>query len=76
MHVRMKGLEPPRRKAQDPKSCASTNSATSAYIQAANLFFFNITGKSLEHGAWSMEHGAWGMGHGAWGVEHGVWSMG
>ncbi len=28
--VRMKGLEPPRPKAQDPKSCAATNYATSA----------------------------------------------
>ena len=27
----MKGLEPPRPKAQDPKSCAATNYATSAY---------------------------------------------
>ena len=26
----MKGLEPPRPKAQDPKSCAATNYATSA----------------------------------------------
>jgi hypothetical protein len=29
--VRMKGLEPPRRKAPDPKSGASTNSATPAF---------------------------------------------
>ena len=28
--VRMKGLEPPRPEAQDPKSCAATNYATSA----------------------------------------------
>ena len=28
--VRMKGLEPPRRKALDPKSSVSTNSTTSA----------------------------------------------
>ncbi len=28
--VRMKGLEPPRLTAQDPKSCAATNYATSA----------------------------------------------
>ena len=28
----MKGLEPPRREAQDPKSCAATNYATSAYM--------------------------------------------
>jgi hypothetical protein len=27
----MKGLEPPRPKAQDPKSCAATNYATSAW---------------------------------------------
>ncbi len=30
LSVRMKGLEPPRPKAQDPKSCAATNYATSA----------------------------------------------
>jgi hypothetical protein len=28
----MKGLEPPRPEAQDPKSCAATNYATSADI--------------------------------------------
>ncbi len=28
--MRVKGLEPPRRKAQDPKSSASANSATPA----------------------------------------------
>lgn len=30
----MKGLEPPRRKTQDPKSCAATNYATSALLSA------------------------------------------
>ena len=30
--VQMKGVEPPRRKTLDPKSSASANSATSAYI--------------------------------------------
>ena len=43
----MKGLEPPRRKAQDPKSCASTNSATSAFISAANVSFFRITDNNI-----------------------------
>ena len=31
LFVRMKGLEPPRLTAQDPKSCAATNYATSAW---------------------------------------------
>ena len=30
--VQVKGVEPPRRKALDPKSSASANSATPAYI--------------------------------------------
>jgi hypothetical protein len=30
--VRMKGVEPPRREAQDPKSSMSTNSITSANL--------------------------------------------
>ena len=41
----MKGLEPPRPKAQDPKSCAATNYATSAFrilpkkgVQSYNFF--------------------------------------
>ncbi len=43
----MKGLEPPRPKAQDPKSCAATNYATSAYRiyprkGIAKLHFFSI----------------------------------
>jgi hypothetical protein len=32
MNVRMKGLEPPRPEAQDPKSCSATNYDTSATI--------------------------------------------
>ena len=32
MLVRMKGLEPPRREAPDPKSGAATNYATSAFF--------------------------------------------
>ena len=39
----MKGLEPPRREAPDPKSGAATNYATSAYHLAkwdANIHFF------------------------------------
>ena len=46
--VRMKGLEPPRRETQDPKSCAATNYATSAHflfpktgVQRYNLFDSN-----------------------------------
>ncbi len=38
--VRMKGLEPPRREAPDPKSGAATNYATSAaflIIRATNI---------------------------------------
>ena len=31
--VRMKGLEPPRREAPDPKSGAATNYATSAFFR-------------------------------------------
>ena len=34
MFVRMKGLEPTRPKAQDPKSCAATNYATSALVNS------------------------------------------
>ena len=34
--VRMKGLEPPRLAAPEPKSGASTNSATSAFHTAFN----------------------------------------
>ena len=42
----MKGLEPPRLTAQDPKSCAATNYATSARLPAlknrtAKLHFFS-----------------------------------
>ncbi len=32
VYVRMKGLEPPRREAPDPKSGAATNYATSAFF--------------------------------------------
>ncbi len=34
--VQMKGVEPPRRKALDPKSSASANSATSAFFLVAH----------------------------------------
>ena len=42
--VRMKGLEPPRPEAQDPKSCAATNYATSAgiFFRIAKIQFFNL----------------------------------
>ena len=36
--VRMEGLEPPRREASDPKSDASTNSATSAKKFSTKVF--------------------------------------
>ena len=35
--VRMKGLEPIRRKTLDPKSSAATNYATSAHLSGAKL---------------------------------------
>ena len=38
-YVRAKGLEPPRHMALDPKSSASTNSATPA-IRGANVAIF------------------------------------
>lgn len=40
LFVRTKGLEPPRRVALDPKSSASTNSATSAICGANVVIFF------------------------------------
>jgi hypothetical protein len=45
--VRMKGLEPPRREAPDPKSGAATNYATSAFslglnLRASNIHFFSL----------------------------------
>ena len=40
--VRMKGLEPPRLTAQDPKSCAATNYATSAAKFCAKIPLFNF----------------------------------
>ena len=38
----MKGIEPPRLTALDPKSSASTNFATSACDQMENKYFFPI----------------------------------
>jgi hypothetical protein len=38
----MKGLEPPRLTAQDPKSCAATNYATSAFEFGAKIPFFTF----------------------------------
>ncbi len=40
--VRTKGLEPPRRMALDPKSSASTNSATSAICGAKLIIFLYV----------------------------------
>ena len=41
--VRMKGVEPPRRKAPDPKSGASANSATSAHIKFGGGWWIRTT---------------------------------
>jgi len=38
--VRMTGIEPARRKTLDPKSSASTNFATSAFLK--NLFYYRV----------------------------------
>jgi hypothetical protein len=45
--VRMKGLEPPRLAAPDPKSGASTNSATSAgsFLRRQKYFIFSLRRK-------------------------------
>ena len=40
--VRVKGVEPPRLAALDPKSSASTNSAIPAKLDRTNILFFNI----------------------------------
>ena len=41
LYVRMKGLEPPRREAPDPKSGVATNYTTSAKrVQSYNFFFY------------------------------------
>ena len=37
--VRVKGLEPPRDSSLDPKSSASANSATPAYVVCAKLYY-------------------------------------
>ena len=42
----MKGLEPPRLTAQDPKSCAATNYATSA-SKFAQRYHFLVSGKII-----------------------------
>ena len=40
--VRVKGLEPPLRKELDPKSSASTNFATSAFVTAKIQLIFQL----------------------------------
>ena len=45
----MKGLEPPRPEAQDPKSCAATNYATSAWKIRAK-----VQKISLQQGVWGL----------------------
>ena len=47
--VRAKGLEPPRRKAPDPKSGTSTNSATPAKCGANVCQFFNTYNSTLKY---------------------------
>ena len=44
-YVRMKGLEPPRRKTPDPKSGAATNYATSAII--LQIYNFSNNGNNI-----------------------------
>ena len=49
LFVRMKGLEPPRLAAPDPKSGAAANYATSAcpYLGMANICIFKLQKNSL-----------------------------
>ena len=48
--VRLKGLEPPRLSAPDPKSGAATNYATTA------SFVFSITGAKIQPFFWLIKH--------------------
>ncbi len=48
LFVRAKGLEPPRHKALDPKSSASTNSATPANRGANIKHFFISANKNFK----------------------------
>ena len=41
--VRLKGLEPPRREASDPKSDVATNYTTAALISSAKVCIFHYT---------------------------------
>ena len=57
--VRMKGLEPPRLSAQDPKSCAATNYATSAYpdnipAKPAQSYYFFAEPKAFKKALFSV----------------------
>lgn len=45
--VRVKGLEPPLRKELDPKSSASTNSATSARFRGCKDTKYNLNMKTF-----------------------------
>ena len=45
----MKGLEPPRPEAQDPKSCAATNYATSAGMISKGVQRYELLGYFLPH---------------------------
>lgn len=38
--VRLKGLEPPRREASDPKSDVATNYTTAAWVCGAKIIIF------------------------------------
>ena len=53
--VRMKGLEPPRLSALDPKSSAATNYATSANCGAKIKFFFDRKFNLDDFFLWGME---------------------
>ncbi len=44
----MKGLEPPRLSAQDPKSCAATNYATPALKNVAQRYHFLLSMKIID----------------------------
>lgn len=45
--VRVKGFEPPRPKAPDPKSGASANSATPAYLRTYIVYYNKLNMSTL-----------------------------
>ena len=54
--VHMKGLEPPRLSAPDPKSGAAANYATCALIMALNLLFCSIVATAVFASSQKMPH--------------------